>query len=67
MVGSDNRTRTSAATPGREGKTSDRRRVQTDSKIGRTLHSCTAHRWVEERRANRKAQPAARLPAFVTF
>lgn len=67
MIGSESRIRTSAATPGREGKTSDRRRMQAEAKAGRTAHSCAAHRWVEARRANRKAQPAGRLPAFVSF
>ena len=64
MFDSEYRTRTCAATPGREAKTHDRRRTKAE-KDGQTHHSSPARRWVEERRANRDARPATRLPAFV--
>lgn len=67
MVGSDNRTRTSAATPGGDAKTLDRRRITPEPGEARAMPARQADRWVEERRANRAAQPAPRLPAFVAI
>ena len=66
MFDSDPRTRTLAATPGREVKTHDRRRTK-EEKDGRAHHPCPAHRWVAERRANRTARAAVRLPAYVAY
>ncbi|MDT8343823.1 MAG: hypothetical protein RQ752_05275 [Thermohalobaculum sp.] len=65
MVGSENRTRTSAAAPGRDATLPDGRRVTAETMISRGHPSCDALRWIEERRAGRVARPAARLPACV--
>lgn len=63
MFDSEHRNRTLAATPGRDAKPHDRRRAKSEKTRAQT--STPAHRWVEDRRANRTAKPTTRLPAFV--